>query len=72
MLKSELDRVVRGFDRAIAESLLRIRTLETGNRCDVCYALVGEQHREHCAVWPLILARAELRQAEGAHDDRLA
>ena len=61
MRKYELEKIIAGFDAATEIGLTRIRGHGV---CRSCGAGLGSQHEETCAMWPLILARAELRAAE--------
>ena len=56
MLKEDLRAHIGAFEEAIGKALLRSRPRGT---CRFCRAAPRVRHDDGCAMWPLILARAD-------------
>ena len=66
MSKEELRAHISAFEDAIGKALERSRPRGT---CRFCGAAPRVRHEESCAMWPLILARAEYwRQVRGEEE----
>jgi hypothetical protein len=61
MNKVTLERHAAAMREAIAETLNALRIDGT---CRLCSSRSGEAHRDGCAAWPIILARAEYALAD--------
>jgi hypothetical protein len=61
MNKPALERHCAAMREAINET---VRAIRTNGVCRLCGAQAGEKHRDGCAAWPIIHARAEYALAD--------
>jgi len=65
MKKAALETILDGFESAVKDALARLRVhCQHVQTCVVCGASCGKQHEITCVIWPLIMARKRLHDAE--------